>query len=136
MPLMRPMLGRFKITQVFGPTSNDNEPPLGAWSHFHRGVDYAVPAGTPLYASRPGAVVFAGWDDSGYGLTVVVDHGLGLRSRVAHLSSISTTVGTRVTALSLLGKSGSTGNSTGPHVHWEVTSDGWPIHPALLVDDR
>lgn len=134
--LLRPWKGSYPITQPFGPTNYNREPPLLGYTHFHRGVDYGVPCGTPLFASGEGVVSFAGWDTTGYGNTVVVDHGNGLSSRVAHLQDIAVQHGQRVTPATVIGHSGTTGNSTACHVHWETDSYGIPFHPWYVVQDR
>jgi murein DD-endopeptidase MepM/ murein hydrolase activator NlpD len=95
---------------------------------FHKGIDVAVPVGTDVTSPRDGAVTFAG-PMSGYGLTVVVDHGDGLATRYAHLSEINVNVGDGVREGQLLARSGATGRVTGPHLHFEVLSDGRPIDP-------
>jgi murein DD-endopeptidase MepM/ murein hydrolase activator NlpD len=106
--MARPVAGR--LGDRFGPR--------GSW--FHTGLDFAAPAGTPVYAARSGRVVSAGWDSGGYGLLVVVDHGGGVTSRYAHLSVLGVTAGTRVATGTLIGRVGATGRATGPHLHFEV----------------
>jgi murein DD-endopeptidase MepM/ murein hydrolase activator NlpD len=104
------------------------------WTACHTGQDFAVPTGTPVIAAGSGVVVFAGWDGP-YGNAVHVLHAGGLATWYGHLSQIRTIRGQRVHTGSLLGLSGATGNTTGPHLHFEVrtgasaTSDGTPIDP-------
>lgn len=100
----------------------------GTRSRFHRGVDIGVPAGTPVRAPAAGTVASARRDGS-YGLAVLVDHGRGIRTRYAHLSSIAVRPGQRVERGSILGASGNTGRSAGPHLHYEVLVDGRPVNP-------
>jgi murein DD-endopeptidase MepM/ murein hydrolase activator NlpD len=98
------------------------------WGRMHEGVDIAVPSGTPVVAVASGTVAHAGWL-GGYGNLVVVDHGNGLATAYAHNSSIVTGVGTSVGQGQTLAYSGSTGDSTGPHVHFEVRVNGSAVDP-------
>jgi len=93
-----------------------------AW-RMHTGVDFAAPAGTPVLATLPGRVVLAE-SLSGYGLTVVLDHGQGLQTLYAHLQSISVSVGSPIDQGAELGRVGMTGVATGPHLHFELRSLG------------
>lgn len=99
------------ITQDYGETVTSN---------FHTGIDYGCPLNTPILASGDGTVMFAGWDKTGYGNMVIVSHPDGQATLYAHLSSIHVNVGEKVRQGSLIGHSGSTGNSTGPHLHFEA----------------
>ncbi|MCX2185780.1 transglycosylase family protein [Streptomyces sp. SKN60] len=101
----------------------------GSWAAgFHTGVDFAVPAGTAVFAVAPGTVISAGWQGA-YGNAVVIQHDDGMYSLYAHLSTASLAEGERVTAGQRIGLSGSTGNSTGPHLHFEVrTSNSYAAH--------
>jgi murein DD-endopeptidase MepM/ murein hydrolase activator NlpD len=94
----------------------------------HLGVDLAVPNGTPIAATAEGVVSYAGWD-GGYGLLVAVDHRAGIQTRYAHMSRIAVTTGQRVKTGDVLGFVGSTGLSTGPHVHYEVRVNGQAVSP-------
>ena len=95
---------------------------------FHTGIDIAVWYKTPVHATEDGAVVAAGWE-SGYGWTVEVQHELGYSTLYGHLSSYLVDVGDTVKRGQTVGLSGSSGNSTGPHVHYEIRLDGVPIDP-------
>jgi murein DD-endopeptidase MepM/ murein hydrolase activator NlpD len=97
-------------------------------NHFHAGVDLAVPLGTPVHAARDGVVVKAGWGGT-YGNVVYLDHGDGTQTRYAHLSRIDVQVGERLRQGDVLGLAGSTGASTGPHVHFELRFDGRAVDP-------
>ena len=105
----------------------DRYGPRGAG--WHAGLDFPAPVGTAVAAAASGRVTRAGWHD-GYGLTVVVYHGGGVRTRYAHLSSIAVRRGNRVAAGWLVGRVGTTGFSTGPHLHFEVTVRGGAVDPA------
>lgn len=95
----------------------------------HTGIDFPAAAGVPVGAAGRGVVAFAGWNTGGYGYLVVVSHRLGFESWYAHLSRISVWRGQPVTGGSRLGGVGSTGRSTGPHLHFEVRHFGTPVDP-------
>ena len=95
---------------------------------FHAGLDFPAPTGTPVTAAAAGRVSFAAYDD-GFGLTVVLDHGNGLRTRYAHLSAATVTPGAAVTTGTTIGRVGATGFATGPHLHFEVTIRGANADP-------
>ncbi len=98
------------------------------WGRMHEGIDIAVPSGTPVHAAAAGTVIYAGWMD-GYGNIVVVDHGGGISTAYAHNTSIAVGPGQQVAQGTVLAASGSTGHSTGPHVHFEVRVNGSPVDP-------
>ncbi len=98
------------------------------WGRMHEGIDIAVPSGTPVQAAAAGTVIHAGWL-GGYGNLVVVDHGNGLSTAYAHNTSIAVAVGQQVAQGEVLAYSGNTGNSTGPHVHFEVRVNGSAVDP-------
>lgn len=102
--------------------------PVLRYSRMHQGVDFAAATGTPILASAPGTVVFSGWG-GGYGNVVVLDHGKGMRTRYAHMHRISVRNGQRVEQGQSIGQVGSTGLSTGPHLHYEVWQNGKPVNP-------
>ncbi|MCT2559391.1 M23 family metallopeptidase [Tsuneonella sp. YG55] len=94
----------------------------------HSGVDLAAPMGSPVVSAADGVVAFASWNGS-YGLLVKVEHGGGYESRFAHLSRILVSPGQRVSRGQLVGLVGSTGRSTGAHLHYEVRKNGLAIDP-------
>jgi murein DD-endopeptidase MepM/ murein hydrolase activator NlpD len=114
-----------RMSSSFGPRVH----PIFGTTRLHAGMDLAAPTGTPISAAAPGAVVTAGWL-GGYGNAVVVDHGGGLSTLYAHQSALAVTVGQAVGAGDVVGRVGSTGNSTGPHLHFEVRVLGTPVDPA------
>jgi murein DD-endopeptidase MepM/ murein hydrolase activator NlpD len=99
---------------------------------FHSGLDFAGPAMTPVHATAPGVVSFTG-QRSGYGSTIEIDHGGGFKTRYAHLAAISVTVGERVALGQRIGGMGSTGRSTGDHLHYEVWVNGRAQNPLRFV---
>lgn len=103
-------------------------PITGAW-RLHTGIDFAAGAGTPIYACRGGTVVRASWY-GGYGNATIIDHGGGMQTLYGHQSGFAVGAGTHVSAGQHIGYVGSTGNSTGPHLHFEVYINGSTVDPA------
>ena len=95
------------------------------WGVLHAGLDLAAPENTPIHAAGAGTVVEAGWAYSGYGISVVIDHGNGYLTHYAHQNKVAVKVGQKVSAGQLIGYEGSTGDSTGPHLHFEVHKGMW-----------
>ena len=122
-------MASFRITQAFGPTSFYLEPPLGKYKHFHTGVDFAAPLGTPVMAAADGVVVAVGDDRFGYGNYVVIAHGAGIATLYGHLLTTSVAVGQKIGRSQMLGLEGSSGFSTGPHVHFELRVNGYVTDP-------
>jgi len=100
----------------------------GPGYEFHTGQDIEAPLGAPVVAGASGKISFVGWQN-GYGQLVVVDHGGGLTTRYGHLSHIDVDAGQQVSRGQLVGKVGSTGRSTGPHLHYEVRINDAPVNP-------
>lgn len=122
------------ISQGFGCTSVSVEPFDAACptKRFHSGVDLAVSTGTPVHAAATGVVrVIA--SPVGFGLHVIIDHGAGLQSLYGHLSEVLVANGDSVSAGDVIGQVGSTGNSTGPHLHFEIDRDGISEDPLLDI---
>ena len=122
------MLPSGGITSYFGGRESETTSNGNSSSSWHEGIDYGLAYGTPVGSAGGGKVIFAG-DADGYGLAVKVDHGGGLVSLYAHLSEILTSVGALVKTGDILGKVGSTGNSTGAHLHFGLYQDGNAIDP-------
>lgn len=119
-----PLTADFRISSPYG---------VDRVTHRHSGIDLAVPEGTQVAAAKTGTVSFAGWGN-GYGYRVVVDHPDGTQTTYNHLSDIGVKVGDRVRAGNTIALSGNTGNSTGPHLHFEVKKDGQYVDPELYFD--
>ena len=95
---------------------------------FHYGMDFTCDIGTPVFATADGRIASTGWEQ-GYGMTVEIDHGYGYRTRYCHLSAYRSRPGQTVKRGDLIALSGSTGKSTGPHVHYEVVQRGQKVNP-------
>jgi murein DD-endopeptidase MepM/ murein hydrolase activator NlpD len=103
--------------------------PFNHRSAMHPGLDLAGPIGTPIYATADGTVARAGWNSGGYGNLVEIDHGRGISTRYGHMSAILVREGDRITRGQQIGRMGSTGRSTGSHLHYEVRIDGRAVNP-------
>ena len=133
---VKPVTGAV-ITQPFGCTSFALEAadPNCTGGHFHSGIDLAVAAGTPVYATLAGIAQVID-DTTGYGLHIVIDHGQRRSSLYGHLDSVCVTTGARVAAGQVIGQVGSTGDSTGPHLHFEIRTNGTPRTPSSSSNCR
>lgn len=119
-PQISPLPGGYRFTQYFSP--------------FHSGVDLAVRVGTPVYATGGGTISFAARHRSGYSNTVVIDHGTGFYTLYAHLSAINVTCGAVVAQGDVIGFSGNEGNSSGPHLHFEIRNGNFdPVDPLSYI---
>ncbi|HNT74833.1 MAG TPA: peptidoglycan DD-metalloendopeptidase family protein [Anaerolineae bacterium] len=114
----------------YWPTSGDLT--QGYW-WAHRAIDIGGSVGRSVIASDAGYVSFAGWTDVGYGYLVVVDHANGYQTYYAHLSNFFVSEGETVVAGQVIGAMGSTGNSTGPHLHYEIRYNGYPTNPLIYL---
>lgn len=119
-----------QISQPFGPTTLWLEPPYGSYPHFHTGIDLVEPFGSPVYAADDGVVALVGSSSSGYGNYVVIAHVGGLDTLYGHLSTALVKAGQQVTQGTVIGLEGSTGNSTGPHLHFELRIAQKPVDPS------
>lgn len=123
-----PTIGR--VTSEFG----NRENPKHGGQEFHSGLDVSVSPGTPVKATADGIVSFAGWS-AGNGNLVVIEHGFGYSTFYAHSSSINVRVGQKVKRGEVISHSGSTGNSTGPHLHYEVWHNGKAVNPMMFIKE-
>jgi len=121
------------VTQPFGPSAYDFEPPYASYPHFHTGLDLADSMGTPVYAAGDGVVVAATPSDVGYGNHVIIAHDQHTLTLYGHLQTMMVKPGDTVKQGQVIGLMGSTGNSTGPHTHFEVRIDNTPVDPALYL---
>lgn len=125
-PISSASAGRFLRPVVGGTISS----PFGQRrSGFHKGMDIAVPNGTPIYAADDGVVSFSGWNGTGFGNLVIIDHGDGFMTYYAHCSSLYVTAGQTVTKGQNICAVGLTGNTSGYHVHFEVRYNGTSVNP-------
>jgi len=126
--LLRTPLDAARISSGFGMRRH----PILGYSRMHQGVDFAAPTGTPVFAAGDGRVAFTG-SRGGYGTTVVINHAGGISTLYAHLSSIQRGLrpGSAVRQGQVIGRVGSTGLSTGPHLHFEVHRNRTPVNPAV-----
>ena len=98
----------------------------------HAGLDFTAPQGTPIYATANGVVRLAGYSDGGYGNHVIINHGYGYETLYGHMVRIKARAGQRVKRGELIGYVGSTGKSTGPHLHYEVHKNGNKLDPVYF----
>ena len=103
------------------------------WGRLHSGVDLAVPEGTPVRASDNGKVILAENSGDGYGNYIILDHGNGFKTLYGHNSALCVSVGDTVSQGDLIAYSGSTGNSTGPHLHFEIHLDDEKVDPERFL---
>ncbi|MGH6672415.1 MAG: peptidoglycan DD-metalloendopeptidase family protein [Xanthobacteraceae bacterium] len=132
-PLRKPLAGQLEMTSPFGVRID----PFLHQPSMHTGIDFHANVGDPIYATAAGKVSKAGWD-GGYGQMVEIDHGEGLSTRYGHMSKIDVKVGERIRPGQVIGHVGSTGRSTGPHLHYETRINGEAVNPEkfLLAGDK
>src|SRR3954449_2561338 len=124
-PSDKPVRTNVEFTSGFGVRAD----PFHAGAAFHPGIDLAGTYGTPIYATADGTVLRSGWNSGGYGNLVEIDHGRGITTRFGHLSAILVREGDHITRGQQVGRMGSTGRSTGNHLHYEVRIDGRAVNP-------
>ena len=124
-PSDKPVKTNVSFTSGFGVRAD----PFHAGAAMHPGIDLAGAYGTPIYATADGTVLRAGWNSGGYGNMVELDHGRGIVTRYGHMSAVLVHAGDHVTRGQQIGRMGSTGRSTGNHLHYEVRIDGKPVNP-------
>jgi murein DD-endopeptidase MepM/ murein hydrolase activator NlpD len=128
LPLMTPLDGA-RITSRFGIRTD----PFRRRRAMHTGIDFRAPSGQEARATAAGKVLTAGYS-RGYGYMVEIDHGDGLRTRFAHLSKIVAKKGQTVAKGDVIGRTGSTGRSTGPHLHYEIRVNGRAVDPMTFIN--
>ena len=128
-PVRQPLTGEIDETSPFGV----REDPFVHQAAMHTGMDMRGEVGEPVHATAAGKITIAGWD-GGYGNLVEIDHGNGLATRYGHLSQIGVRVGDEVHVGQTIGLVGSTGRSTGPHLHYETRIDGEPVNPEKFLE--
>ena len=128
LPFNRPVVGDIDLTSGFGIRMD----PFTRGPAMHTGLDFRAEAGTPVRATGAGRVISAD-HAGGYGNMVEVDHGNAVSTRYAHLSSLAVIPGQFVAAGAILGRAGSTGRSTGPHLHYETRVDGDAVDPQRFL---
>ncbi|PHV72252.1 hypothetical protein CS063_01895 [Sporanaerobium hydrogeniformans] len=116
---MHPLNGKGRISSSYGYRG----------SEYHKGIDIAAPAGTPIYAAAAGKVIYASYNSGGYGKMIIIDHGNGYKTYYAHNSSLYVRTGDQVSKGENIAGVGNTGMSTGNHLHFEIRKNGNPINP-------
>jgi murein DD-endopeptidase MepM/ murein hydrolase activator NlpD len=127
-PLRQPLPGELDVTSPFGVRMD----PFVHEAAIHTGMDFRGNIGDPVHATAAGKVTVAGWE-GGYGRLVEINHGYGLATRYGHLSEIDVAVGQKVRIGEVIGRVGSTGRSTGPHLHYETRVNGQPVNPERFL---
>ena len=124
-PSDKPIQASVTFTSGFGVRDD----PFHRGAAMHPGIDLAGSYGTPIYATADGVVTRAGWNNGGYGNMVELDHGRGIMTRYGHMSAVLVHAGDHVSRGQQIGRMGSTGRSTGNHLHYEVRIDNHPVNP-------
>jgi murein DD-endopeptidase MepM/ murein hydrolase activator NlpD len=127
-PFYQPVQAAFRFTSPFG---FRRDPKTGG-RRMHNGTDFAAPSGTPLLAGGDGVVIQSGWA-GGYGRMVTIQHQFGYTTRYAHMSRIRASMGQRVSRGDRIGDMGTSGRSTGSHLHYEVRLNGTPVNPMTFI---
>lgn len=122
-PIYMVPVDEYRITSSYGPR----------WGRTHQGIDLAVSTGTPVASAADGVIIQSGWN-GGYGISIYVDHGNGVITRYGHLSQAYAQVGRNVKQGEVIGLSGNTGNSTGPHLHFEIRIGDQAVNPTGYME--
>ncbi|MGL4362924.1 MAG: peptidoglycan DD-metalloendopeptidase family protein [Cellulosilyticaceae bacterium] len=120
---MHPLNGAGRISSQYGNRGGG----------YHRGIDIAAPQGTPIYASASGTVTYSGFNNGGFGKLIIIDHGNGYQTYYAHNSALYAKVGQKVSKGQSIAAVGSTGNSSGNHIHFEIRINGSPVNPYSYI---
>ena len=128
MPLASPLVS-YRKTSSFG----SRRDPFNGRMAFHSGEDMAAYYGAPIHAPASGKVTYAGWK-GGYGRVIEIDHGNGFKTRYGHLGAMNVKVGQKIAFRDVIGKVGSSGRSSGPHLHYEVWFDGIVRNPSKFIE--
>ena len=129
-PPVNPDKSKYRLSSTFGYRTD----PFSGRTTMHRGVDFAMKPGNPIYVTGDGVVEKVSFEFFGYGNSVLVDHGFGYKTRYAHLKSIGVVEGMSVKRGECIGESGNSGKSSGPHLHYEVIYKGRPVNPYNYYD--
>jgi murein DD-endopeptidase MepM/ murein hydrolase activator NlpD len=133
MPAITPLKAdSYYISSYFGYRSD----PFTSSERYHSGIDLAANRGTPVHSAGKGKVIYAGYSYGGYGNMIKVDHGFGYVTVYAHLNKINVSKGVTVNRGDIIGQVGSTGRSTGPHLHYEVQKNGKAVNPIKYMWDE
>ncbi|MCX6321433.1 MAG: M23 family metallopeptidase [Bacteroidia bacterium] len=132
LPIISPVDVKFRLGDGF--RLRIIHPVLGT-SRKHNGQDFPVPYGTEVYATGDGKVIESGWNSGGFGNCIVIDHGYGLQTTYGHLSNIKVAMGMNVKRGDLIGLSGSTGLSSGPHLHYQIDKFGQHMNPVNFFNN-
>ena len=128
-PVRKPVAGEIDLSSTFGVRVD----PFLHVAAMHTGLDFRGEVGDPIHATAAGTVSAAGWS-GGYGKMVEIDHGHGLSTRYGHLSQIDVDIGDKIRVGQIVGRMGSTGRSTGPHLHYETRIDGEAVDPQRFLN--
>ncbi len=129
-PPVNPDPSVYRLSSGFGYRSD----PIYGRSAFHKGVDFAMNPGNPVYSTGDGVVESVKFEFFGYGNQVVIDHGFGYKTRYAHLKAVGVVEGMKIKRGECIGQSGNSGKSSGPHLHYEVIYKDRPVNPANYYD--
>lgn len=129
-PPVNPDRRKYKLSSAFGYRSD----PISGRRAMHKGVDFAMKPGNPVYATGDGVVESVSFEFFGYGNSLLIDHGFGYKTRYAHMKSIGVVEGMKVKRGECVGQSGNSGKSSGPHLHYEVIYKGYPVNPYNFYD--